>query len=1843
MPTIRSLFACLACCLTFLTARATHITGAELTYTCINPATNTYQVDMTVYRDCLNGQAGFDAQVTVYIFRGSDGSVYNTRTINFNNNSVQLIPIFWNACTGAPQNQCVEYGVYSFTITLPPTVGGYDIGWARCCRNNIVTNIGIEQGITVLAHVPGSDEATGCNSMPQFNQRPPIFLCVGQQFNFDHSATDADGDSLVYTISNPYGSLNAFGQGATVNLPVVAPFNPMGPPPYQNVNYLPGFSFNDPFGSGNFSIDPQSGLLTLTPTQVGLSVFAVSVLEYRNGVLLSENKRDFQINVIQCQPQGQSPQLSSDLSTVPNSSGDTIFADPTESFCYTLNGTDPVLGDSVVLFPVSASFGIGGTAPQPYATLTTTGNNPTSGTVCWDVACGNAGDTVRLIVGARDPQDCPGYNIVYDTTYVVVGEISPPSISHTAQGTPDVDTVTIDPNQNFCYTLSASDVDAADVLDFFPLEGPFASLGGSATLSRSGTNPISGQVCWTPTCTQAGGDFLFVVEARDINRCQQGRRDTLVVRVRDLPPVGAGPGGTICEGDTLALSAFGGASYQWSPAGSLVGANTATPQALPTATNTYQVDITDAFGCVRSFPVTVNVNPLPTVGISNDTSNCPGQGVPLQASGGISYSWTPTASLSNPNVANPIASPTVPTTYVVLVTDANGCENQGQVTVTPHAAEVSADVALCLGDTALLQASGGIAYQWTPATGLSDPTVANPQAFPSATTTYTVAVTDSTGCTDDAQVTVTVNPLPSLTFGADDEVCLGDTLTLSVGGGVSYQWENDPTLLGGNQAQPQVVPIASQFYVVTATDANGCAATDSIFVMVNALPVIEAGADTVQCGDQAIGLMASGGVSYLWSPDSSLSDPAVANPLADPDTSTTYYVLGTDANGCSALDSVFVRAWYANAGPDLAVCIGDTTQLQASGAIDYQWDFSPALFNPNDPQTGVFTLTDATFYLTATDSSGCTDQDTVQLTVNPLPVTSTAGSDPYVCSGGGTVVSATGGDTYQWMPDTVFDDPTLASPTAFPTYSGQILDSTWRFYVMVTDSNGCSSLDSLDQLVRVLPIISASNDTTKCPGDTISLSATGGEQYAWTPPFSLLDADQPVARVFNDTTTTYQVKVTAIWGCADSLPVTVSVIHPDAGADTLMCAGDTIPLQASGGVSYQWTPTASLQGANTATPLAFPGDTTTYSVLVTDAFGCTDTDEVTVAVQPFPPAEAGADQALCIGDTAQLSATGGVAFQWLNPDSLSVDTLANPLAWPRQSRAYVVQVFDTLGCSALDSLRLTVNPLPLADAGPDTTTKCGEDPIQLQASGGQSYQWLNQRDLSATNIPDPLAGPDSSTTFVVMVTDSNGCVNQDSIHVLTMYARAAPNDTICLRDTVQLGGSHVGGLAVAYQWSPDSSVLGATQANPLAIPTVDTDFVVTVTDSSGCSDTALQRIRVLPLPPAEAGEDQAICLGDSLTLQGRGGLRYLWTPAEGLSVDTVAAPLAQPSTTTRYRLRVADANGCQDTASVQITVHPLPVVSAAPDTGVCVGQPVFLLATGATTYQWSPEGSLSDPAVADPIAVPTTSTTYRVLGTDDNGCVNEATVRVDTDTLPTLAVASDTAICLGQTVELRASGAFGYRWSDGSQGAVLPVAPAQHTRYWVLPLGANGCPGDTAYVAVSVEQNLPRAAFEAETVEGFVPLEVAFLNQSEYATRYFWQFGDDSTATERSPLHRYEQPGDYEVILTVDNEIGCPSEARYRFIRVLDFTLFIPNIFSPNNDGNNDRFRFVMNAMEQVEIAIYDRWGRVLVRSNQTDFGWDGRDAQGRPVQEGVYTYVLRAVSYGGQELTRQGTITLVR
>tara|TARA_B100000809_G_scaffold212494_1_gene216499 strand:- start:6461 stop:8614 length:2154 start_codon:yes stop_codon:yes gene_type:complete len=268
--------------------KATHIVGGELNYLYLG--NNNYEIRLTVYRDCYNGVPLFDDPAALGIF-DSNNLLLDTILMSFI--SLDTLPPTINSpCVIPPTNVCYEVTTYIDTILLPPIPGGYQLAYQRCCRNYTILNIVLpdETGATYYATIPDTIVEV-INSNPIFNSWPPPFICSSLPFEFDHSATDPEGDSLYYELFQPF-------HGANLTNPMPQPpFNP----PYPFVIWNPPYSTSDMLGGTvPLSINPTAGLLTATPGPLGQFVVGIKVSEYRDGVFLSETKRDFQFNVVPC-------------------------------------------------------------------------------------------------------------------------------------------------------------------------------------------------------------------------------------------------------------------------------------------------------------------------------------------------------------------------------------------------------------------------------------------------------------------------------------------------------------------------------------------------------------------------------------------------------------------------------------------------------------------------------------------------------------------------------------------------------------------------------------------------------------------------------------------------------------------------------------------------------------------------------------------------------------------------------------------------------------------------------------------------------------------------------------------------------------------------------------------------------------------------------------------------------------------------------------------------------------------------------------------------------------------------------------------------------------------------------------------------------------------------------------------------------------------------------------------------------------------------------------------------------------------------------------------------------
>jgi hypothetical protein len=482
------------------------------------------------------------------------------------------------------------------------------------------------------------------------------------------------------------------------------------------------------------------------------------------------------------------------------------------------------------------------------------------------------------------------------------------------------------------------------------------------------------------------------------------------------------------------------------------------PIAFPNSTTTYTLTATNtASGCIATDQLLVTVNnnlPLANAGPDfaiNCAQNQSGLSIGMPSIPGVIYSWNPSTGLSSATVSNPIANPNATTTYTVIATNpTNGCIAIDQVVVAVSIDVPTANAGPDVNITCVQNPTGssigvasvtGVTYSWSPSAGLSSATVSNPIAFPNSTTTYTLTATNTaSGCIATDQLLVTVNNnLPLANAGPDQSICNGGITTLIASGTANYFWNNNVS------NGVSFSPLLSATYTLTAIDnVSGCISNDQVVVNVNALPTVNAGIDQTVCIGTSVTLSGTGATTYSW--NNSVSNGVSFNP----NSTSTYSVSGTDVNGCSNTDQVTVTVNSlpnVNAGPDQALCQGESTSLFGTGANTYSWS--------NNVVNGVGFLPTTTQAYTVTGTNtttGCTNADTVTVTVNPLP-TVNAGTDQTICKGDAVTLTGAGASTYAW--DNNVSNGLAFNPIATASYS-----------VSGTDVNGCTNSDQVTVTVN---------------------------------------------------------------------------------------------------------------------------------------------------------------------------------------------------------------------------------------------------------------------------------------------------------------------------------------------------------------------------------------------------------------------------------------------------------------------------------------------------------------------------------------------------------------------------------------------------------------------------------------------------------------------------------------------------------------------------------------------------------------------------------------------------------
>ncbi len=1447
---------------------ATHLVGGNLAYTYLGDTDGdgnfNYLITFQTFLDCnspfwLNGFP--EPTLDVGIYEGTAIPAGNlpltmVATLPLIDSS-SIVPVPTNGCL-IGQAVCLYQATYEIEVDLPMSFQGYHLFYDRCCRTGSVINLNNpgNQGLAFHAYIAPT---LVNNSSPVFSDVPVPFLCVNDTASILNTATDPDGDLLLFSFADPY---RGFGNSGNPAPPLP---NPSLPWPIPTVNWLNvTYDQNNPFGpSGYAFINGTTGLTQYMAPLVGDYVVAVEIREFRNGNLIGITRRDIQIVVITCPP-NPPPNLSPT-----GGSGITQYTlEECDTLSFPIIFEDPN-GDSLTLTTSGQVFDTSFVNPAATIDSLVVGDSTVTANFNWQTSCGTAQALPYLFTVSTIDNGCPPKttNIVYEVTVnppdppdSITG---PPLVCQNTNGIYSVDTVS-----GYTYTWTVTN-------------GSLVSGQGSGSIN----------VNW-PT---VGAGTVSVIGISACG-CPSASIDTAIT-ILAAPVADAGIDTNICLGDTVFVggSPTGplGTTFLWSPGININNNAIANPFVWPSSTTNYIVAV-DNGTCITNDTVTVSVGSA-AINAGPDTAICLGDTTQLNASGGITYLWSPSTGLSDTTVANPIANPIITTTYVATITDALGCTGLDSIIVTVDTLPiivVSGDTAICSGTCVQISASGGVSYLWSSGGTLSDSTVANPVACPTTTTTYYVNVNNSPACLSQDSLTVTINPIPVITTNNDTAVCDGVCVQLNTTGGTNYLWTPNTGLSNDTIANPIACPLTTTTYIVTGIDANGCSSSDTVTISINPLPVVDAGTDQGICvvGSVVIGGTPTGptGATYAWTPAGTLNNPALANPTASPLVTTTYTVTVTDTNGCTDFDVTTVTINplpTVDAGNDTSICIGETLTIggNPTGPLSatYAWTPAGTLNNntlPNPTATPVIT----TEYIVAvTDSNGCVNLDSVLVTVNTLP-TITTSNDTSICIGDCAQLNATGGTGYSWTPVGTLSNATIFNPVACPS-------TNTTYLVTVIDGNNCVDTASVNVTINPLPVINAGPDLWLCTGDSIQLNAAGGTSYLWTPSIGLNDTTiaNPMAGPL--TPTNYIVTGFDANGCSsnDSILVTVNDDVPiDPGTDTTICSGDSTLLGGSptspNGTTYSWFPVATLNNPTLSNPIAFPTVTTTYFVVATNDT-CTAIDSITITVNPPPAINAGLDIDICIGDSVQLNAIGGISYIWEPGGLLNDSTISNPIGFPNDTTQFIVSGIDINGCSAFDSVMVNVNALPIISAGAATSI-CFGDSVQLTATGAISYAWTPGISLSDSTIFNPLAFPNGTTTYIVTGIDAMGCSNVDSITVTVNQLNVTDlTDTIiCIGEALQLSVNAPSGST--YLWSPPTDLSNTAIFNPITTTQVTITYFVTITDTNGCIDTTSILVTAEPKPTANFTlETTPSCEGISadFTNLSIGASSYLWNFGDG--------------------------------------------------------------------------------------------------------------------------------------------------------------------------------------------------------------------------------------------------------------------------------------------------------------------------------------------------------------------------
>ncbi|WP_296623245.1 FG-GAP-like repeat-containing protein [Marivirga sp.] len=981
-----------------------------------------------------------------------------------------------------------------------------------------------------------------------------------------------------------------------------------------------------------------------------------------------------------------------------------------------------------------------------------------------------------------------------------------------------------------------------------------------------------------------------------------------------------------------------------------------------------------------------------------------------------------------------------------------------------------------------------------------------------------------------------------------------------------------------------------------------------------------------------------------------------------------WKVRAIDAGGKSSefsAEESFIICDSPDLGADQQICYDDTFYLSAGSALDIiNWysknngllqnggnDFSASL-QAND-----------TIIVEVEKPLGCIVYDTVNIEVIPLPE-STLPADTSACFGSSVhlEVAATFNEVNWYRKD----EGLIKSNSEFIEIE---LFENDTIIAELINAQGCIGKDTVFLFTDELPNKITTQNFSLCFGDSLSYTlpnnydSTLWESYQ----LGLIASNmQGINYLFNENDTLLITKVNAK-GCSvtDTVEITINPL-PTIGllSEKRVCEGEIAEISIDGNwANIEWR---SANNGLIDTNLNSIGVTViaddSIFVSVEDSLGCVNSDTLRLIKKDLPEFDLGNDTTLCVFESIVFETSSGFSkVEWesvkqgaleeqdwfLNYEVIQTDTI-------------IATAYAFNGCTYTDSIIVNAVNLPQFSLGNDPSI-CFGDSVSLSLDGSpDSVNWYMDGTLLEVHDNAIQFLPESSTTIISELFNSTHCVNSDT---LLVTVNSLPN--INLADTISVCEGEMATISIdenfqSIQWYSENDGLIASNQNEFSLEIQQSDLIwVEVQNNNGCFNTDSIRVIKNNLPEFSLGSDVQICEGDMVQLE-------IDNPADSINwfndlgeqlLDTTAILNLQINQNVTWWAKQWNSSYCVFSDTVQITHIPLPVFDVGDSILICEEAEVQLNPQGINenwALEWSPAALLSDASIGNPIARPVEDSWVFLEVQNEEGCVYTDSVFIALDQPLILDAGEDRSICLDDFTELggtpTADGSnfsYQYEWSPAESldnpNVANPIANPSETTTYQLIAWAGNCTADTAEVTIRV-QSPPEIILTADTTIGAGD---AIQLRASGGRFYQWKPARGlSDATIANPITNPVRTTTYTV--EVLDSLGCFSEKEMTVF--VENQLFIPNLFTPNNDGQNDFFKIYGAGIKEIEFKVFTRGGKLLYSTNSVEEaygqGWDG-NYNGNPVESGVYVWSIngkyfddRLLSFKGQQ---SGLINLMR